>query len=209
MEPIDEENDYQEPEDKDDSEPAAGLSDEELKTARSLRTKIMKYKEAFPNDLKDIDFAGVVDSEDLDFLEEKYNSVRLARANASNGPGIVGVTYTTALVAIENMAKFTNGVLLLDGLSANAANNKEIRDCLAEINIEYCDWSDLTTPERRLFVSTIYTIYLTHAANKARANNPVETMASSIPGQPTQTWNPPTSNRAETNITAGINYSDL
>jgi len=74
--------------------------------------------------------------------------------------------YVTWYPPIENMAKFSGGILLLDGLSTNTANNKEIRDCLSEINIEYCDWSDLTTPERQLFVATLYTIYMTHAINK-------------------------------------------
>jgi len=116
--------------------------------------------------MRDIDFNGVAKSEDLYFLEEKYNSVRKARSNSSSGPGIVSVTYSTTMFAIENMAKFSGGILLLDGLSANTANNKEIRDYLSKINIECCDWSDLTTPERRLFVATLYTIYMTHAINK-------------------------------------------
>jgi len=90
----------------------------------------------------------------------------MALSNSSSGPGIVGVTYSTTMFAIENMAKFSGGILLLDGLSTNMANNKEIRDCLSEINIEYCDWSDLT--ERRLFVATLYTIYMTHAINKKK-----------------------------------------
>jgi len=37
---------------------------------------------------------------------------------------------------------------------------------LSKINIEYCDWPDLTTPERQLFVATLYTIYMTHVINK-------------------------------------------
>jgi len=82
----------------------------------------------------------------------------MAHSNSSSGPGIVGVTYSATMLAIENVAKFSGGLLLLDGLSTNTANNKEIRDCLSEINIEYCDWSDLMMPERHLFVATLYTI---------------------------------------------------
>jgi len=95
----------------------------------------------------------------------------MAHSYSSSGPGIVGITYLTAMFAIENMAKFSGGILLLDGLSTNTANNKEIRDCLSKINIEYCDWSDLTTPERQLFVLTLYTIYMTHAVNKKNISN--------------------------------------
>jgi len=152
-------------EDEGDDE-VAPLSEEELKQAQSLRAKILKYRECFPTEMRDIDFNGVAESEDLDFLEEKYNSVRMACSNSSSGPGIVGVTYSTAMFAIENMAKFSGGILLLDGLSTNTANNKEIRDCSSKINIEYCDWSDLTMPERRLFVARLYTIYMTHTINK-------------------------------------------
>jgi len=82
----------------------------------------------------------------------------MAHSNSSSGPGIVGVTYSATILAIENVAKFSGGLLLLDGLSTNTANNKEIRDCLSEINIEYCDWSDLMMPERHLFVATLCTI---------------------------------------------------
>jgi len=116
---------------------AAPLSEEELKQAQSLHAKILKYRECFPTEMKDIDFNSVAKSEDLDFLEERYNSVRMAHSNSSRGPGIVGVTYLTAMFAIENMAKFSGSLLLLDGLSTNTENNKEIRDCLSEINIEY------------------------------------------------------------------------
>jgi len=104
---------------------AVPLSEEELKKqAQSLRANILKYKECFPTEMRDIDFNDVAKSEDLDFLEEKYNSVRMAGSNSSNGPGIVGVTYSTTMFAIENMAKFSGGLLLLDGLSTNTANNK-------------------------------------------------------------------------------------
>jgi len=98
--------------------------------------------------MRDIDFNGVAKSEDLDFLEEKYNSVRMACSNSSSEPGIVGIIYSTTMFAIENIAKFSGGILLLDGLSTNTAINKEIRDCLSKINIEYCDWSDLMMPKR-------------------------------------------------------------
>jgi len=61
--------------------------------------------------MRDIDFYGVAKSEDLDFLEEKYNSVRMASSNSSSGPGI-GVTYSTTMFAIENMAKFCGGLFI-------------------------------------------------------------------------------------------------
>jgi hypothetical protein len=204
-------------EDEDNEEDVAPLSDEELKQARSLRTKILKYRECFPSEMRDINFDGVAESEDLDFLEEKYNSVRMARSNSSSGPGIVGVTYSTAMFAIENMAKFSGGVLLLDGLSNNTANNKEIRDCLSEINIEYCDWSDLTTPERRLFVATLYTIYMTHAVNKKNMSNELEraTTSESLPpnksAQQTtqQTWNPPQPEVQQNVVSLNQEFPDL
>jgi len=88
--------------------------------------------------------------------------------------------------------------LLLDGLSTNTANNKEIRDCLSEINIEYCDWSDLTTSERHLYVATLYTIYMTHAINKKNLGNeqlnqttPSEGLPANLPPSQTmqQSWN--------------------
>jgi len=166
--------------------------------------------------MRDIDFNGVAESEDLDFLEEKYNSVRMAFSNSSSGPGIVSVTYSTAMFTIENMAKFSGSLLLLDGLSTNAANNKEIRDCLSEINIEYCNWSDLTTPERRLFVATLYTIYMTHAINKKNLGNEQvnqTTTSEGLPGNlpPSQTmqqsWNlqiPTTPQLQEINLTHNV-----
>jgi len=86
--------------------------------------------------------------------------------------------------AIENMAKFSCSLLLLGGLSANTANNKEIRDCLSKINIEYCDWSDLTTPEWRLFVATLYTIYMTHAINKKNLGNEQANQTTTSEGLP-------------------------
>jgi len=52
-------------------------NDEELKQAQSLRAKMLKYRECFPTEMRDIDFNGVAKSEDLDFLEEKCNSVRI------------------------------------------------------------------------------------------------------------------------------------
>jgi len=185
-------------EDEEDYE-VAPLSKEELKQAQSLCTKILKYRECFPTEMRDIDFNGVAESEDLDFLEEKYNSVRMACSNSSSRPGIVGITYSTAMFAIENMAKFSGGLLLLDGLSTNTVNNKEIRDCLSEINIEYCNWSDLTTPKRCLFVTTLYTIYMTHAINKknlgseqANQITPSEGLPANLPPSQTaqQSWNP-------------------
>jgi len=200
-------------EDEEDNE-AAPLSEEELKQARSLRPKILKYRECFPSEMRDINFDGVAESEDLDFLEEKYNSVRMALSNSSSGPGIVGVTYSTAMFAIENMAKFSGGILLLDGLSTNTANNKEIRDCLSEINIEYCDWSDLTTPERQLFVVTLYTIYMTHAVNKKNISNEQasQTTSESMPPNKIvqQTWNPQVqTNLQQQEITLGKKSNDL
>jgi len=85
-------------------------------------------------------------------------------------------------------------------LSTNTANNKEIRDCLSKINIEYCDWSDLTTPERRLFVATLYTIYMMHAINKKNIGSEQAnqiTSESLLPNMceiesrtPQQNWNP-------------------
>jgi len=41
--------------------------------------------------------------------------VQMACSNSSSGPGIVGITYLTAMFAIENMAQFSGGFLLLDG----------------------------------------------------------------------------------------------
>jgi len=119
-----------EDDENEEDDEAAPLSEEEFKQARSLCAKILKYRECFPTEMRDIDFNGVAEFEDLDFLEEKYNSVRMACSNSSSGPGIVGITYSTTMFAIENMAKFSGGILLLDGLSTNTANNKEIRDCL-------------------------------------------------------------------------------
>jgi len=77
-------------------------------------------------------------------------------------------------------------------------NNKEIRDCLSEINIEYCDWLDLMMPERRLFVATLYTIYMTHAINKKNlgSEQASQTTSKGLPANlpPSQTvqqsWNP-------------------
>jgi len=99
--------------DEDEDDEVAPLSEEELKQAQSLCTKILKYRECFPTELRDIDFNGVAKSEDLDFLEEKYNSVKMACSNSSSGPGIVGITYSTTMFAIENMAKFSGAYYCL------------------------------------------------------------------------------------------------
>jgi len=132
-------------EDEEDDE-VAPLSEEELKQAQSLCAKILKYRECFPTEMRDIDFDDVAESEDLDFLEEKYTSVRMACSNSSSGPGIVSVTYSTAMFAIENMAKFSGGILLLDGLSTDTANNHSefitcilaYQDCGAGVNFGMC-----------------------------------------------------------------------
>jgi len=60
--------------DEEDDDEVAPLSEEELKQAQSLCAKILKYRECFPTEMRDIDFNGGAESEDLDFLEEKYNS---------------------------------------------------------------------------------------------------------------------------------------
>jgi len=121
----------------------------------------------------------------------------MACSHSSSGPGIIGVTYSTTMFAIENMAKFSGGILLLDGLSTNTANNKEIRDCLSKINIEYCDWSDLTMPKRQLFVASLYTICMTHAISKKNIGNEQvsqttsEGLPANLPPQTgQQSWNP-------------------
>jgi len=47
----------------------APLKEDELKQVHSLHAKILKYKECFPTEIKDIDFNSVAEYEDLDFLE--------------------------------------------------------------------------------------------------------------------------------------------
>jgi len=46
--------------------------------------------------------------------------------------GMVDIEYQTAMSGLEDVAKMTGGLLLLDGLSVTTAKNEEIRDILID-----------------------------------------------------------------------------
>lgn len=152
------------------------VSEDDMAAIRTLKIKLKKYRAAFSKKLADVDFSGVEDSLDLDFLEEKYNEVRLLLCNNGN-MGIISAAYNIGIAGLETAAAFSNGAVQLQGLSTNVAANDDIQSLLVEMNIEYGDFSTLTSPEQRLLMMTIWAAAATHNANKAAAKpEPVENL---------------------------------
>jgi hypothetical protein len=153
------------------SAPAVEVTDNDMKSIRGLRLKLAKYKTQFPAKLAGVSFEGVDSSTDLNFLEEKYNDVRLTICHANGGLGMAGMAYFTGLGALEGASKFT-GLIDLDGLSKNCMMNPEISDCLKEINIEWCDFGVIDSPEKRLMMATVMACWGTNQMNSARKSQP-------------------------------------
>jgi len=79
--------------------------------------------------------------------------------------GMVGVAYQTVMSGLEGAAKMTGGLVLLNGLGAAMAKNKEIRDILTQINIETSCYNSVQSPKLRLAVATLNTAVQVHLLN--------------------------------------------
>jgi len=72
---------------------------------------------------------GVLESEDIDSIEELYNDVQLSLNHGyQKNAGMVGTGYMLAMTGLEKASELTNGVVMLNGLSMATAKNEEIRD---------------------------------------------------------------------------------
>lgn len=153
-------------------DPQEPLHSEQLEQLQLFKRKLTAYKKSYPERFQDLDWS-VLETQDIDAIEDLYNEVQLDLNHCyQKGSGFIGVAYQSAMSGLEYGAKFTNGMVMLDGLSSATAKNKEIRDILTQINIETGCYDSVQSPELRLAVATLNMAVQVHMLNQRLQEHP-------------------------------------
>jgi len=115
---------------------------------------------------------GVLESEDIDSIEELFNDVQLSLNHGyQKNAGMVGTGYMLAMTSLEKASELTNGVVMLNGLSMATAKNEEIRDILTQINIETGCYDSVCSHKFWLVKATLETCLQVHMMNQQLRDN--------------------------------------